>query len=259
MRFASSLMPPPGVRPQGPFEALGPASLDAALGRGLARGRVHEIYGAEPEDAAAVIGFGMALTGILAPDKAYPALWLRSRRAGQSGGILQARGWAEMGGAPGPALVGLVPDGMGLLRAAVDALRCSALGVVVAEGWGALRELDLTASRRLALAAERSGVTLLLLRPHATPVPSTAQTRWQVNSAPSRPLPGCAPGAPVFDITLLRQKSGPCGLSWRLEWDRDRRVFLEATSSALRLPSLLSDRLSLESLQYKVQGSYLSL
>jgi len=241
MRVASSLMPPSGVRPPGPFEALGPATLDAALGGGLALGRVHEIYGAEPDDAAAAIGFGMALAGIVARDAARPALWLRSRRAGQAGGVLQAQGWAELGGTPGPALLGLVPDGMALLRATVDALRCPSLGVVVAEGWGNLRELDLTASRRLTLAAEKSGVTLLLVRPDAAPAPSAAQTRWQVTSAPSRPLPGRAPGAPVFDLTLLRQKSGPCGLNWQLEWDRDRRIFREAPSSGA-LVSLPADR-----------------
>jgi protein ImuA len=125
---------------------------------------------------------------------------------------------------------------MALLRATVDALRCPALGVVIAESWGSMRELDLTASRRLALAAEKSGVTLLLLCLNAEPVPSAAQTRWEVASAPSQALPGHAPGAPVFDITLLRQKSGPCGMNWRLEWDRDRRIFREAPLSGRVVP-----------------------
>src|SRR3546814_11674827 len=87
-----------------------------------------------------------------------------------------------------------------------------------------MSELDLTASRRLALAAEKSGTTLLLLRTGADPVPSAAQTRWSVASAPSRAFAANAPGTPTFDITLLRQRSGPSGTSWRLEWNRYQRI-----------------------------------
>lgn len=209
----------------------GVASLDAVLGGGLARGRVHEVYAVEGEDAACAAGFavGLAMTMIDRPD--LPVLWLRTHHAARLGGVVQASGWAELGGAPGHGLMGVVPDALALLRAAVDALRCPGLAAVIVESRGAMRELDLTASRRLALAAEKSGVPLFLLRVAAEPVPSAAQTRWQVASAPSRALPGRAPGSPVFDVTLLRQRSGPCGLSWRLEWDRDQCLFHEAALS----------------------------
>lgn len=211
--------------------AFGVASLDAALDGGLARGRVHEVYAAESDDAASTAGFavGLAMTMIDRPD--LPVLWLRMQRAARLGGVVQASGWAELGGAPRHGLVGVVPDAMALLRAAVDALRCTGLGAVIVESRGTMRELDLTASRRLALAAEKSGVPLFLLRVEADPIPSAAQTRWKVASAPSHALPGHAPGGPVFDVTLLRQRSGPCGLSWQLEWDRDRRLFREAALS----------------------------
>ncbi|MDE2597623.1 MAG: hypothetical protein KGL44_12175 [Sphingomonadales bacterium] len=236
MRIVPSLTPPGAMQAEVPCKAFGIASLDKTLGGGLARGRVHEVYAAEPDDAAAVIGFAMALANGLARNEQRTTLWLRSMRAMRLGGVLQAQGWAELGGAPDMALLGMVPDAMALLRATVEALRCPALSVVIAESWGSMRELDLTASRRLALAAEKSGVPLLLLRLEAEPVPSAAQTRWQVASAPSQALPGNASGAPVFDITLLRQKSGPCGMNWRLEWDRDRRIFREAPLSGLVVP-----------------------
>lgn len=152
---------------------------------------------------------------------------------GSIGGVTQANGWAELGGIPGDALMALLPDSRALLRAAVDALRCASLGAVIVESWGAMREMDLTASRRLALAAERSGVPLLMLRIDATAVPSAAQTRWRVAAAPSRELPGKAPGLPTFDVTLLRQRAGQSGFTWRLEWDRDRRIFREAPLSGV--------------------------
>lgn len=230
MRVVPSLMPSGALQADMPCEAFGIASLDKALGGGLVRGRVHEVYAAEPDDAAAAAGFVVALASALAKPRQM-ALWLQPRRALRQGGVFQANGWAELGGAPEHGLVGRVTDAMALLRATVDALRCPALGVVIAEGWGAMRELDLTASRRLALAAEKSGVSLLLLRLDAVPVPSAAQTRWQVAAAPSRSLPGNAPGLPTFDVTLLRQRSGPCGLNWRLEWNRDRCMFRETPVS----------------------------
>lgn len=225
-------MPVPA--PGGGFWKSGIASLDEALSGGLGYGQVHEIYAAEADDASSAAGFAMGLAmGMCAGrGKAGQAvLWLRERRAIRSAGILQASGWAELGGAPEHGLIGLVPDALSLLRAAAEALHCGKLGAVIIEGWGAMRALDLTASRRLVLAAEKSGVPLLLLRIDASPSPSAARTRWQVASAPSRALPGNAPGLPSFDLTLLRQRAGPCGLDWRLEWDRDRRQFREAPLS----------------------------
>ncbi|MCW2362620.1 MULTISPECIES: ImuA family protein [Sphingobium] len=230
MRLAPALLCDHAMPDAPSRKAFGIAAIDTLLGGGLARGRVHEVYAAEVDDVAAAAGFVVSLaTGLSEADG--KVLWLRERQASRKGGVAQGHGWAELGGAPGLGLIGTVRDGMDLLRAAVDALRCSGLSAVVVEGWGPMPALDLTASRRLTLAAEKSGVTLLLLRPDAPPVPSAGQTRWQVAAAPSLALPGNAPGLPTFDVTLLRQRSGPCGLSWRLEWDRDRRLFREAALS----------------------------
>jgi protein ImuA len=216
-----------------PRRAFGIASLDAALSGGLAYGCIHEVYAADGDDMSAAAAFVLAMaSGMAPPDRSI--LWLRSRRT--TGLTVQASGWAELGGAPQQGLLAVVPDSKTLLRAAVDALRCPALGAVIAEDWGRMRELDLTASRRLVLAAERSGVPLFLLRADAEPSPSAAQTRWQVASAASQALPGNAPGAPCFDIDLLRQKSGPCGLSWRLEWNRDQCQFRDTALSGAVVP-----------------------
>jgi len=216
--------------PLAPRWMSGAPSLDAALGGGLTRGHVHEVYAADGDDGAAAAGFALGMANGIA-DADGTLVWLRMRRAIASKGELQATGWAELGGAPGVALQSLAPDSLSLLRAAVDALRCKGLGAVILETMGDMRDLDLTASRRLVLAAEKSGVPLFLLRLDASPGPSAARTRWQVAAAPSRSFPGNAPGFPCFDVTLLRQRSGPSGLSWRLEWNRDRRQFRETPLS----------------------------
>jgi len=234
MRFAAAL-PSDSVLADSPAAPLrrwpsGCAGLDAALAGGFAYGRVHEFYAAEAVDAAAAAGFVGAIASGMAPGTAV--LWLRSQRAARAAGVIQANGLNELAAA-GHGLIGVAPDDMALLRTAADAVRCAALGAVIVEGWGAMRELDLTASRRLALAAAKSGVPLLLLRMEAEPVPSSAQTRWRVGPAPSRALPGNAPGRPCFEIELLRQRSGPFGLGWQVEWDRDRGKFREASSASL--------------------------
>lgn len=205
----------------------GHASLDAALGGGFARDRVHEFYAVGADDASAAAGFAVAVALGMA-GTAGEVLTLRSRRAVVGAGIVQGAGWAELGGAPERALFGVVADDMALLRAAVDAVRSRALAAVIVESWGAVQALDLTAHRRLALATEKSGVPLLFVRVDAPPQPSAARTRWQVAAAPSQALPGHAPGPPAFTIELLRQRAGPAGLVWTLEWDRDQRIFRES-------------------------------
>src|SRR3546814_206749 len=106
-------------------------------------------------------------------------------------------------------------------------LRCGGAGALIVEVWGSAPALNLTASRRLALAAEKSGVTALLVRADATPCPSAAQSRWEVQSLASAPLEANAPGGPAMEIELLRHRAGLAGRSWRVEWDRDRLCFSE--------------------------------
>jgi protein ImuA len=83
-------------------------------------------------------------------------------------------------------------DAVTTLRAGSDGARCAALGAVLIEPFGTPRQLDLTASRRLSLAAQASGVFTLLVRA-ASATPSAAQTRWLVASRPSRALQGPFP------------------------------------------------------------------
>ena len=207
---------------------------------GLNPGLLHEFQAREAGDAAAAAGLVAGLA-IAAADGQQPcqhrgAVWLRARRGGGSeglgGAVIQGAGWAELGGAPECCLFVLAEDTRALLRAGLDTVRSGAR-VVVIEGRGSLPELDLTASRRLALAAAKAGVLLMVLRSEGEGGPSAAWTRWAVASAPSRALAANAPGLPSFDIELLRHRAGPAGGRWRLEWDRDRREFRDALSGAV--------------------------
>ena len=225
-----------------PRWATGVVTLDAALNGGFVRGRVHEVYAADSEDVGGTAGFAVLLASGLAGqgEGAKPLVWLHERRAVQVCGIMQAEGLVELGGLPHNCLLVQTEDRKALLRASLDAARCAGLGAVVIQGQGPMPELDLTASRRLSLATQRSGVTLLVLRIGAEPVPSAAETRWAANSAPSQALAGNATGLPTFDIELLRQRSGPSGMRWRLEWDRDRSQFRDTAIPGAVVPVPLS-------------------
>jgi protein ImuA len=221
-----------GQRPAGALATvpLGIDSIDRALGGGLARARLHELFAAEPEDSGSAAGFAAMLARLVMPSAA-PLLWLRQEEAEARGGRLHAPGLAEIGIDPARLVLVAVADPVTLLRAAADVVRCAQVGAAVIELWGRPRALDLTASRRLAVAAEESGVTVLMLRGGAEPAPSAAQTRWQIAAAPSLALEAGAPGHPAFDVTLLRQRGRPDGGQWRVEWDREQGRLHESSGA----------------------------
>lgn len=207
--------------------SLGHGGVDAALGGGLARGQLHEVFADSSRDAASGAGFAT----ILAQRLGGAAIWLREEQA-ERRLRLHGPGVAALGLDPGRLLFGVLPDADAVLRAGADVLRCSQLGVAVIELWRNPRNLGLTATRRFQLAAETSGVTALLLRIEAEPTPSAAATRWGVRSVASRPLEANAPGHPAFQLELLRRRGGGRG-AWRLEWDHDDSTFADIGAAAL--------------------------
>lgn len=208
------------------FAATGHAAIDAATGGGLMLGRLHEVFAATPDDGGSASGFA-AMLAVLSSRPGATSFWLRERSAEARGGCLHAPGLADIGLDPARVVIGVIDDALGLLRVASEVVRCPDVDVVVIELWRMPRALDLTASRRLAVAAEASGVTALLLRADAEPMPSAAQSRWSVAAAAAVPLEANAPGHPTLAVNLLRQRGGPAGRGWLLEWDRDQSAFRE--------------------------------
>src|SRR5882762_8706362 len=204
--------------------ALGHAGADATLCGGLARAAVHEVF-AEGHQSAAATGFIAGLAGRVTAHR--PLVWVRQDFSEIESGALSASGLVELGLDPRALVTVHAADVDAALRTSADALACDALGAVVLEVWGQPRQLDLVASRKLTLAAQTSGVTALLLRLAAAPLPSTAETRWIVRAAHSPPAaPWHAWGAPVFDAELVRNRHGPVG-RWIMEWKCDECLFSE--------------------------------
>jgi protein ImuA len=104
-------------------------------------------------------------------------------------------------------------DARDALCAMEEGVRCPALSCVIGEIWGDPRVLDFTATRRLAVASERSGVPCWLVRLGGTPNLSGARMRWRVASSSSllNPLDPRAPGTPAWDADLFRARGHPPG------------------------------------------------
>lgn len=233
-----AVRPAPSIGDAVALVASGAEEIDARLGGGLVRGALHEVY-AGPDDACPAAGFALLLA--LRGSPARPVIWLREDRGERDGGRLYLPGLVELGVDPGAVLLVTAPDALALLRAGADSVACGAVGAVILEPYGAAPRLDLTASRRLALGAGRTGVMTLVVRSGVEPSPSAAATRWRVSAAPSRALGANAPGPPVFEISLLRHRGGIAGFDARVEWDRDRRSFADAPLSR-RVPAATPSR-----------------
>ncbi|MFZ4164175.1 ImuA family protein [Brevundimonas sp. NPDC058933] len=189
----------------------------------LATGVLHDLYAATPADAVAVNAFGLGMASRASEGR--PIVWVLHEMMSQEAGRPYGPGLHEMGLAPRDLMLVRARDIQTLLAVGEDALRSSAVGAVLLSAWGEAKALSLTASRRLALAAEIHGATLFLARSGADPCPSAAETRWSIGSCASEPLEAGAPGRPSFSATLLRRRGGGETGTWIMEWDREQRTF----------------------------------
>ena len=170
-------------------------------------------------------------------------LWIATDYAAGEGGGPYGPGLDLFGLASARLLVLRVPKPVDVLWAMEEALRCRALACVIAELTGDGAVADLTATRRLALAA-REGVSAqnsgfgLLIRHKTTAMPSAAATRWEIAAALSQPdAYRRRLGRARFDLSLRKNRRGPSG-RWIIEWDHHERVFQQAVSVAVAAPAL---------------------
>src|SRR5271166_5858758 len=171
------------------------AAIDRVLpGGGLARGALHEILGAggDEEDGALAAAFAAGILGRLAAQKSLAGdgmvLWCLPRPD------LYGPGLAAHGLDPAHLVLVRAPRDAEILWAMEEGLRAPGIAAVVGE----VGTLAAVASRRLQLAAERSGITAFLLRrwrdggqaARERNLPNAAVTRWRIAAVPSQPLWG---------------------------------------------------------------------
>jgi protein ImuA len=186
---------------------------------GLGGARHSEVFASAREAGGAAAALALALDGLRAEGLAQRSvLWVQDAAA------LRLGGRPYRPGLPEPLRHRLIhvaartPEDM--LFALEEGVRCRDLAFVIGELAGNPKALDLTASRRLSLAAEKHGVPLMLVRLDAARDLSSARMRWQVRSAPS-PAPrwnAFAPGAPAWRAELFRARGHAPG-EWILRDD----------------------------------------
>ena len=195
----------PSARPRRvlPF---GVADIDDRLpGGGLAYGALHEFAGggAGTVDGAAAALFAAGIAArtrgqivwcLARPDLFFPAL-------------------AQAGLHPNRVIFVEADDEEGVIASMEEALGYGGLGAVVGE----LVRLPMTKSRRLQLAAEKTGTIGLLVRRWRRQTeasdfgqPTAATTRWRVSVMPSEELPVPGIGRARWFLELMRVKAGEC-------------------------------------------------
>ncbi len=214
---------------------FGVPAIDQHLpGGGLLPGALHEVAG----------------NGVDIEQGAIPALFLAGLLARRPGPVLWATMRADLF-APALHAAGLHPDrvvfaeaGPSALLVMEEALRHPGLAGVVGE----VGKMGLTASRRLQLAAEASGVTAFALRRFrlasdpALAEPNAAVTRWRVAALPSPPPLPHAPDVPGlararWQLDLVRCRGG-APATWTVEaCDAQGRLTLAADVSHRQDPA----------------------
>ncbi len=210
---------------------FGLEEVDRVLPNGaLLFAALHEVEAKTHQDLPAASGFCVALlTRLLASLKRsgrQTVLW-----------CTRAHGEREFGALYGPGLkaLGLDPEHLLIvsLRREQEVLWAMEEGLSTPQLVGVIGEVEaagLTATRRLHLAARKSGVPALLLRRTKNLAPTAARTRWRISGATSTPpvFDPKAPGGARWRVELLRCRGGrPEGAptDWTLEWNHETHRF----------------------------------
>ncbi len=185
---------------------FGVSDVDERLpGGGLAYGALHEIAGG---------GAGTV-------DGAAAALFAAGISARAKGKVLWCLARPDLF-APALSQAGLHPDRViyceagkeeDVLASMEEGLSFGGLAAVVGE----LVRLPMTASRRLQLAAEKTGTLGLVVRRWRRQTeasdygqPTASTTRWRISVLPSQPLPVAGVGRARWLAELMRAKAGEC-------------------------------------------------
>jgi protein ImuA len=186
-----------------PFEVPG---IDAALpGGGLAFGALHEFAGG---GSGTVDGAAAALfaAGIAARTKGH-VVWCLTRPD------LFFPALAQAGLHHGRVVFVEADKEEDVLASMEEALSYGGLGAVVGE----LVRLPMIASRRLQLAAERTGTMGIVVRRWRRQTeandfgqPTASTTRWRVSVLPSEELPVPGLGRARWFLELMRSRAGEC-------------------------------------------------
>lgn len=219
-----------GAATSGRFLPLGIEAIDAALaGGGLKAGALHEVGAEDYRDMGAATGFLAALAARFTENGSGLVLWCQSAQSPFDIGALYGPGLAAFGLDPARLVLALPGSATDCLWAMEEALRSGAFAAVIGEVDGRAAALDLTATRRLQLAAEEKGTPVFLFTGHDGGAASVAVTRWRISARPGEIIPytdefGGLAGAPCWHVALTRARGGVPG-AWNVAWHAGDKGF----------------------------------
>ena len=207
---------------------------DAALKGGLGLGELHELASIAPFHSGAAIGFALVLSTLV--PRGGPVIWVQQDFAALETGTIYGLGCDLFGLASSRLLVARAVTPRDALWAMEEVVKTRGIAAVIGELAQEGQAADLTATRRLSLAAQQGGGLCLLLRQRQIYQPSAASTRWLVAAAPGDADGLGGLGRTAWRLSLTKNRRGPCG-SWVLQWDHHAKRFLSALSVTVAAPS----------------------
>jgi protein ImuA len=198
-------------------------------------GCLHEAIPLESGDETKASAFLAGIARAISPPGGM-LLWVAEEAFGAEHGELYSPGLASFGFDPGDVILVRARRRVDALWAAEQGLKRR--GTIVLLELGARgKALDLTVTRRLALAARSKGSTALLVRGDLTGMPRTpsaAWTRWQIARTNARQSHAGELSALAMTALLARHRERPAGQRFFLEWMCDEHAFhIEALGSDL--------------------------
>jgi protein ImuA len=212
-------------------------------GPGLACGVLHEVSAASYGDGPAALAFLLALASLALKAKPGLVTLVLSRRACAEWGRPYGHGLDRLGVDPSRLMLVEAHTDKEALWSLEEILRSRLQPVMVV---GALaKHLDLTASRRLNLAAAALAIPLALASLANTGGESAAATRWRIGTIPaSRDRFGALLNS-RWSVSLERCRHGRPG-TWFVEWDHVAHRF--------SLVEGMADRSSAQSASLRIVG-----
>ncbi|MFG6518262.1 ImuA family protein [Sulfitobacter sp. 1A13496] len=174
-----------------------------------------------PQAFASASASGFVLS--LLPRGKGPVLWVQDFLSRRENGAPYTPSLAAFG-LEQPVLLVTASHPRDVLWAMEEGAACAGLSAVVGEVHGGPEVLDFTATKRLSLRAEASGVPLYLIRSGDPGGLSAARMRWRIASLPAQAHPDDpqAPGAARWDLELFRARGHAPG-RWVADHEPDKR------------------------------------
>jgi protein ImuA len=201
---------------------FGISEMDDILQGGLVSAALHEVAAVSWRDHGAAIGFILALATRVSSTR--KTLWIQTDFAAHDSGAVYGPGYELFGLSLSELLILKAARPLDALWAMEEALKCRALASVICElpNEGALA--DLTATRRLTLAARESGSFAFLLRQRPSALTSSAETRWEIAAAPGVRDRFGGLGCTALFASLTKNRRGPTA-QWKIVWNHHERAF----------------------------------